>query len=243
MKKKLIISSILIIAITGSFYGINTISSKGDSKSSSINTTNNSAEEISQDDAENKELKEIKVEKENIEVVNMSGKMSKIYRDVDSLEQESGLVVEGTVISNEYIEENLITFTISTVKVTKVLKGNDVVKAGDTVKMLQTGGIMTVKSNPSTAKEFDDPKEVEKNIGKKVEIALEGVPVLKEGESAIIFLQKYQGSIVKDGFVATGDYQGRFKIKNDETAEPQSDILKETYKAYTVEDFENSICK
>lgn len=170
-------------------------------------------------------------EEEEIPVANMSGKLVNYYKTLEEINKDSEVIVKGAIIENEYIEYGGLVFTLSKFKVDDVVKGNLV--KGDVIKVLQTGGISTLKSNEMDEKSFEDPKEVEKylknNLGKKYEATIEGVKVLKESDNAVLLLQKYDGPVTTDAYVGTGDFQGRFIInQKTKSINPQSNFLTET---------------
>lgn len=167
---------------------------------------------------------------DTLPTADMSGKLVNYYETLDQINNDSELVVMGTIIENEYVEYSDLTFTLSKFKIDKVVKGD--VNIGDIIKVLQTGGISTVKSDETNVKSFEDPEEVEKylkaNSGRKYEITIEGVNVLKESDSAVLLLQKYDGPITKDSYVCTGDFQGRFIVNQKmKSVIPQSEFLTE----------------
>lgn len=171
---------------------------------------------------------------EDIPVVEASGKLVNCYDTLGKINNDSEVVVKGTIIENEYVDYHDLTFTISKFKIDEVVKGD--VSVGDTIKVLQTGGISEFKRNEEDIKSFEDPEEVEKylkdKIGKKYEVAMEGVRVLKEGTSSVLLLQKYDGPVVEDAYVGTGDFQGRFILNKDAKSNttvviPQSMFLTE----------------
>ncbi|MGL4739880.1 MAG: hypothetical protein ACRC41_03635 [Sarcina sp.] len=171
------------------------------------------------------------IDNDEIPVANMSGKLVNCYETLEEINKDSEIVVKGKIIKNEYIEYEGVIFTVSQFKVEDAIKGN--VSKDKVIKVLQTGGISTVKSNEMDEKSFEDPKEVEKhlknNLGKKFESTIEGVKVLKENDNAVLLLQKYDGPITQDSYVGTGDFQGRFIInEKTKSISPQSEFLKET---------------
>lgn len=83
--------------------------------------------------------------------------MVKTYNNVNELTSDSVLIIEGSVLANNYINFKDTVFTISTVKVTNVLKDYSNIKVGDTINLLQTGGIETIKQNDNLSKSFNNP--------------------------------------------------------------------------------------
>ena len=93
---------------------------------------------------------------EDIPVVEASGKLVNCYDTLDKINNDSEVVVKGTIIENEYVDYHDLTFTISKFKIDEVVKGD--VSVGDTIKVLQTGGISEFKRN-----EEDIKSETEEN--------------------------------------------------------------------------------
>lgn len=175
------------------------------------------------------EEKQNEVEEFDYEIINVSGSLVKIYKNIEELDNDSDFGIEGTVLSNEYMRYKDVAFTISTVKVEKSLKGD--ITEGSTIRVLQTGGIVDVTNENLPEKAFEDKEEVaiskERSKGKKVEIVFENAPVLKTNQKCILYLDKYEGPIGEDLYVAEGDFQGRFKVDNSGKVEAQSDRIED----------------
>lgn len=221
MKKSILCILFLAISVS-TFVGCNAKDTVVNNKDSNIVSSKNTA-------VNNKDINS--TVEENLPTANISGKLVNQYKTLDEINNDSELVVMGTIIENEYVEYGGLTFTLSKFKIDNVVKGT--VNVGDIIKVLQTGGISEVKSNKTDVKSFEDPKEVEKNlkdnVGKKYETTIEGVKVLKENNSAVLLLQKYDGPITKDSYVCTGDFQGRFLVdQKTKSVNPQSKLLTET---------------
>lgn len=119
--------------------------------------------------------------------------VSSTYSDLETLEADSSSIIDGTVLENEYFEYEDVQFTVSSIRVDKVYKGN--LEAGETVNLLETGGIIN-----------------------NVEYFIEGDKVLKEDEQSILYLKDYEGPIQSDvkKYTTVGVYQGKFRHENDE---------------------------
>lgn len=215
MKKNILVLLLLAISVS-SFVGCN-------AKDTAVNNQDNSI--VSSIEDENSKVEE------SLPTSDMSAKFVNCYKTLDEINNDSELVVMGRIIENGYVEYGGMTFTLSKFKIDKVVKGN--VNVGDTIKVLQSGGISEVKSDETDVKSFEDTKEVEKYLkekaGNKYESTIDGVKVLKENDSEVLLLQKYDGPITKDSYVGTGDLQGRFIVnKKTETVTAQSEFLTET---------------
>lgn len=219
MKKNILSILFLAISIT-SFVGCADKEAVVDNKDINIVSS----------DKDNNSTKE-----ESLPIADMSGKLVNYYETLDEINNDSEIVAMGTIIENEYVEYNGLIFTLSKFKVENVVKGD--VAVGDTIKVLQTGGISEVKVNEEDVKSFEDPEEVEKyledKVGTKYETSIEGIKVLKEDTIAVLLLQKYVGPITEDAYVGTGDFQGRFIVNQNTKSDipsvtPQSEFLTET---------------
>lgn len=230
MKKISILGILFLVMSTSIFVGCNTENIAQNNQEKNIESNENI---VKNDESTSENSNLDKTEKESLPTSDMSGKLVNEYKTVDEINSDSQLAVKGTVISNEYIEYGGLTFTLSEFKINKVMKGD--VNVGDAIKVLQNGGISEFKSNDENVKSFENSEEVEKNlkekIGKKYEITIDGVKVLKKNDNAVLLLQKYEGPVASDAYVGTGDFQGRFivdeKLKN---VNPQSKHLKEDVK-------------
>lgn len=156
--------------------------------------------------------------KEGYEVVPSLFTMIDDFRIIPELTARAEVIVKGKVVKNEYIEHEGIIFTISEAEISELLgnsSSDTQMEAGSTLKLLQTGGIYGQR----------DAGGDEKNEDQKFEYTNGEFPVLKEGAEAVLFLEKYEGPIGDDLFVALGDYQGRFIAESDDYIEPQSENI------------------
>lgn len=123
------------------------------------------------------------------------------YASVDEMKKDAELIVEATTLSQETIRYEGVLFTASTVQVEKVLNGE---LKQEEITVLETGG-------------FDG----------KNHLTMEDNRVMEPSDRYILFLEKYEGSVIDNAYVITGAYQGRFKVNGDrlEPAEHVSDRL------------------
>ncbi|PTM56822.1 hypothetical protein [Desmospora activa] len=122
------------------------------------------------------------------------------YASVDEMKKDAELIVEGTTLSQETIRYEGVLFTASTIKVEKVLNGE---LQQEEITVLETGG-------------FDG----------KNHLTMEHNRVMDTSDRYILFLEKYEGSVVEnDAYVITGAYQGRFKVNGDQL-EPAEHVSK-----------------
>lgn len=168
--------------------------------------------------------------KDGIPISSIQASMVDTFVSVEEIEKNSDLTIRGIITNNEYLEYDNMAFTISTIKIEEIItnEGEDSsIQVGGTIRLLQTGGIITQSYDPELEKDFttdEQNKDFKENIeGTKIEVVLESAPVLKENTNSILFLQKYEGPIGQDLYVGTGDYQGRFIIESDSYIEPQSE--------------------
>ncbi|QDX92397.1 hypothetical protein C2W64_01370 [Brevibacillus laterosporus] len=123
-------------------------------------------------------------------VVNLSGDVQENFDSIDDLKESSEVIAEVEIMKDEGFEYRNVIFTLSESKLQKVYKGD--FKEGDTLEILETGG-------------FKDG----------VEYTFEGNEVLKEKDTAIVFLEKYEGPVAENAYVIKGVYQGKFIKNND----------------------------
>lgn len=111
------------------------------------------------------------------------------FNNIDKLKESADVIAEVEILENKYIEHGGLPFTISKARVISKSKGE--VKEGDTIGIMQTGGIL----NGS-------------------ELKVQGLSVMKPGDHMFLFMQKYMSEIIdEDAYhYILGEYQGRFKI-------------------------------
>lgn len=187
-------------------------------------------------------VKEDIIKETDIRVINTNPYLVKVYESIKELDKDSDFAIEGTVISNEYMKYDDLAYTISEVKVEKSLKGD--ILEGTTIKLLQSGGILDIINENLPKKDFEDKEEVERireeNKDEKYESVIYNAKVLKESEKCILYLEKIEGAFEKkfnpdfgdlqignDLYIATGNFQGRFKVDKENKVTPQSEYIKD----------------
>lgn len=125
----------------------------------------------------------------------MSASLSKVYENVQDLQNDAYAVVLGDVIkSDEDIFYNdLVHISVSDVKVLECYTGN--INEGEIISIEETG----------CRDEAGD-------------ISIDGVPLLKENVKVLLFLTEPDNTIQKDkdGYGIIGVYQGKFFLDNDD---------------------------
>lgn len=223
--KMLVVGALLVsLALTATFYGFGA-TIKGEEK-----IENKTKVEI-----ETEVLGNSDVEKLDYEVLDSIMCFAKVYENLDDLYNESEIIIEGTVLINEYVRYKDLDFTISTVKIDKSLKGESL--KDTTIKVVQNGGVGSAIHEGLPEKAFEDQEEIarmrEENKDKKQEIVYENAPVLKGNQKCILYLGKYEGPLGENLYVGTGDLQGRFKIDENGKVEAQSSFLTDVPKTAT----------
>ena len=130
-----------------------------------------------------------------IQTVKMNASMSTYYESLSHLKKDASEIIECKVLGNKAIVYEGVPFTISNVKVLSVIKGS--VKAGDTIQVIETGGIYNPSGDSS---------------GQLVNYELEGNPVMKVNEDLYVFLQKFEGPQIEGAYIPVGEFMGKFSI-------------------------------
>ncbi|MEI2395777.1 hypothetical protein [Paenibacillus phytohabitans] len=121
------------------------------------------------------------------EVVEYHGDLAENFNTVSKLTYGSDAIYEVEVNDSKSFEYEGVIFTVSNANVNEHYKGASI----DTVNILETGG-----NYNNTEYVFEDSS------------------VLKIGDKAIVYLEKYEGPIpeAQGTYVVTGAYQGKFEI-------------------------------
>ncbi|TCP60820.1 hypothetical protein [Baia soyae] len=131
---------------------------------------------------------------------------STLYTDVRSLTRAADVVLEVDVLSTSVKYDPKgpsVPFTISQVKVAKVLSGN--VQVGDVLTFEEMGGITTKKAERERSGRDYPLRKSEEN--KLVEVKVNGISVMKKDERVVLFGRKSKD----DGmYHVLGGYQGKF---------------------------------
>ncbi|MEK4405945.1 hypothetical protein MKZ26_16445 [Sporosarcina sp. FSL K6-6792] len=130
--------------------------------------------------------------------INTSSELNEEYHSIDELKNESNLIVEGRVHSQEVIVYEGLPFTVSEFHIINNYKGD--ISKGDVISVIETGGIYK--------------PELEQGVfGDKVEMKLNGVKVMDSKDDYILFLKTFSGpQLANQGYIPLGAYQGKFKI-------------------------------
>jgi len=110
------------------------------------------------------------------------------------------LIAEVEIEKSDSFPYKHVVFTLSEAKLLHVYKGE--VQNDETIKILETGG-------------YKDGTEY----------TFEGNKVFTEKETAIVFLEKYEGPIVDYAYVIKGGYQGKF-VTDGHTGKPANGVQK-----------------
>ena len=154
------------------------------------------------------------------------GNLSALYTDISGLKKDATDIVECKVLNSKTIVYCDTPFTISTVELLGVVKGQK--KAGDKINVIEMGGIFSLTG--------EDPKEAK---GQLVDYQLEGIPVMKASEHYYLFLKPFEGPQTQNAYVPLGAFQGKFKISsgNNITQQAPNDIKIKGLSALNKNDF------
>lgn len=130
------------------------------------------------------------------------------YQDVESMNEESVLVAEVQIKDQKtvYLRENPpLVETWSEAEIKQVFKGDESLKS---VTIAELGGVMDMsKSKGNEKRSGGTPVKMEPFL----EDAVEGSPVMKKGNTYMVFL--IHGA-PKDVYVVTGTIQGKIRISD-----------------------------
>ncbi len=149
----------------------------------------------------------------NIEIINGQFSISKQYHSLDHVVSEATEVVEVEVLEQHVITHHQMPFTLSNVKVLASHKGST--HRGDILQVIETGGVYEPKLDGTDTKD-----------GRKLELAFEGVRVMKPGENYFLALQQFHGPQTDNAYVAIGEIFGKFKLKSGQIAHVAPDKYK-----------------
>lgn len=127
----------------------------------------------------------------NNKVVNVHSDLTKRFSTVAQLSQDAEVIVLAEVGSNgKSFEYAKVVFTTTDVRINKAIKGD--FKAGESISVLETGGALH-----------------------DLEYRIDDVPVLKQGEKVLLFLEKFQGAeFAKNSYLILVSYQGKFILRS-----------------------------
>ncbi|MCM3218153.1 hypothetical protein ABER75_04265 [Niallia taxi] len=244
MKKLLIISSFFLLGVTAC------------SSNQATDIREDKDIKVEQSEKSNLSFKKREPRSTRIDITNKDGyqvssaeaSMVDSFESVEQLDQRSDLNIEGQVISNEYVTYDDIPFTISKVKIIDIIgKTEEGFVIGDTIKVVQTGGLYVQHDVGGDEKIFtteEEKKESEKMEGKTIEVTLNDAPVIKKNNTVVLFLEKSEDDpLGSDLYAAVGDYQGKFIVESDDYIEPQSLEIKSKHgnSDFTMEEIEAEV--
>ncbi len=129
--------------------------------------------------------------------------------------ERSDLVVEGTALAVESFDYDTTTYSKVTLQVKKCLWPADAVKSGDTVTVVELGGITSeaalIRANGNKFGQTIGAKEE----NAKVQILFDGAPLPVTGEKVTYFLARDAlGVLSEDYYAVVGAEQGKLKLSN-----------------------------
>lgn len=127
----------------------------------------------------------------------MQSSLVRSYHSLQAVTMDAELVVLARVVATEQRPFGHFPFTLASVEVTQTIKG----AAPTNLRVLQTGGTSIPMKDGSIA---------------EGEATYQGVPVTRPGENYLFFLRTYKGPIASDAFIVLGEFQGKFKVGDDQ---------------------------
>lgn len=120
--------------------------------------------------------------------IHSTGELSESFSTTDSFKTNADLIVEMKKTGGKSFKYEGVAFTLSTGSVTAIYKGKLADKKE--IKILETGGVVH-----------------------HIKYTFEGHEVLKNNDTAIVFLRKYNGPATdEEAYVILGEFQGKFKL-------------------------------
>jgi hypothetical protein len=166
------------------------------------------------------------------ETIDTSPSLTKIYKSISELKDDSDIIIEGTVKDTTSVMQGPVPFTISQVHVDEVYMSNDpdIVRGGE-AHIIETGGII----NPDfQIKEFLEKfpgKPIDSGKVKPKEMTMDGISVLKPYNHAILFAKRYTGKATQEkAYVILGVYQGKFLVEDGKVIHDIPDKVKVKFK-------------
>ncbi|WP_135549230.1 hypothetical protein [Paenibacillus cymbidii] len=136
-----------------------------------------------------------------LRTVDTGGELTKGYSSVNDLKDSSELIAEVLIADSDALKYKNVVFTVQSAQVQKLFKGNADTK---NIQILETGGVYG-----------------------NVEYTFEKNKVMKKGEKAVVFLEKYKGPILKDAYVILGVFHGKFTFDEDGDLTPSHETVGE----------------
>ena len=145
---------------------------------------------------------------------------SPTYSTISELKAYAHFVFTGTCISSKPVFQNDTLYTLSTVKVTQVIKGP--FAAGDTVSIVEMGGRTIygeyAKNCTIEKKAFDTGTAERLPDDYKLVYGIDGYFALKEGDKVLCFAGDASGflkNVSEPLYGIIGDYDGKFLLQED----------------------------
>ncbi len=137
------------------------------------------------------------------------GTYDRLFENVDDMYQAADLVAEVKIKDQEAVIESDPSFvqTRSAAEIKRVLKGNAALK---NITITESGGVTDLSGVKGNEKRASEKGKGNQGL---VEIAREGSPVMKAGNTYIVFLTDTKDS--KWGYTITGSIQGKIRIDNE----------------------------
>lgn len=155
--------------------------------------------------------------------ISMSARMKR-FANVAELAAEADLIVQGRVLSTEYVYSHESAWTKSQVEVLKSWSSG--AKAGDVLTVVTLGGITSMANLKKDSGRPDETPVTEADKSENVRMLLEGEPLPAVGDESVYFLGKGDIGIVPgEYFVVVGAFQGRYVVRGGNAArfEPGGD--------------------
>ena len=143
------------------------------------------------------------------------------YHTINGLKAYAPFVFTGTCISSKPVFQNDMVYTLSTVKVTQVIKGP--FAAGDTVSIVEMGGRTTQGEysknfNPEEGKVFSASTAEQLPDDYKLVYGFDGYFAMKEGDKVLCFAGDSSGflkNVSEPLYGVVGSYDGKFLLQAD----------------------------
>lgn len=160
-------------------------------------------------------------EEKNVKYVSQYLDKAKSYNNITDLNKDSKLVFIGECVSAEPVFQNLTLYTLSKIKVDKVIKGD--ISKGDIIPIVEVGGRVT---NGEYSKGCEIPeKDFEKDATKlpddqQLVVGVDGFYTFRQGEKVLIYAQDVSGFLENFNeplYGITGGYDGKLFKQEDGT--------------------------
>jgi len=146
-------------------------------------------------------------------IMNSHVRPVKYYKNIEELNSDSRIIIEGVVKSTESVYFNHLITTVSQVELYEVYKTNDsAVKKGETICIKETGGMLDKESLYKIYKDKFPDEEFDKEKFMPQKVVSNGIRTMEQGDHIIIFASKPAQD--KCYYVA-GVYQGKYLVYND----------------------------